>query len=224
MKYNIIGDIAGQYDTLMALLNKMPKNYTIAVGDLVDRGPKSKEVLEYFVSLEAFDSGTALFGNHECLMLDYLEETGIYDNLQHPWLFNGGFKTLSSFDMKVPNRIIDWLKKRPRFKKLSSDYFVSHSFIHHEKQLKDVLTRDLDMAATNIFWNRGEPIRREFFQIAGHNSHWGLRWLSDELGDFALGIDTSGQKVLTGIVIDTDLTPCKENIQIYQHSYIEENI
>ena len=35
--YNVIGDIAGNYLTLMELLKKMPKGKTIGVGDIVDR-------------------------------------------------------------------------------------------------------------------------------------------------------------------------------------------
>jgi hypothetical protein len=223
VKINIISDIAGQYDTLLALIEQMPNHYTLSVGDLIDRGKQSKKVIEYFISREKDETGTVLMGNHECMMLDYLEETMIYGSYGsgHPWLYNGGGSTLEDFNRNVPNNTVDWLKKRP-FYKMFGDYFIAHSFIYPEKQLQEVLTRELDnlYCPTNILWNRIEPIRRDFFQIAGHNSNWKLRWFSDASGDFALGIDTSSQKILTGIMIDTDLSPQKENIQIYQQAYL----
>jgi len=52
-KFIVIGDIHGCFDEFMALLNQcgwMPSNYLISVGDLVDRGPKSREVVEWFLN------------------------------------------------------------------------------------------------------------------------------------------------------------------------------
>ena len=63
---NIISDIAGNYKTLMALLEKMPQDEEIiSVGDMVDRGPRSKEVIEFFMNNE---NATAIMGNHEHMM------------------------------------------------------------------------------------------------------------------------------------------------------------
>ena len=45
---NLIGDIQGNYHTLRALLKQMPDEEPVSVGDMVDRGPRSKEVLEFF--------------------------------------------------------------------------------------------------------------------------------------------------------------------------------
>ena len=61
---NIIGDIAGNYLTFLALIKKMPDDPIVSVGDMIDRGPRSKEVLEWFMR-----HGSALLGNHEHLML-----------------------------------------------------------------------------------------------------------------------------------------------------------
>jgi len=93
---NIIGDIAGQYKTLEALLRKMPQSaIPFSVGDMVDRGPQSKDVLYFFK-----ENGQAILGNHEHMMLteyDYATKDvfSYYDT--GVWLQNGGTKTLLSF-------------------------------------------------------------------------------------------------------------------------------
>ncbi len=44
----IIGDIHGCFTTLIRLIDRLPKNSKIAfVGDMVDRGLQSKEVVEF---------------------------------------------------------------------------------------------------------------------------------------------------------------------------------
>ena len=64
---NIIGDVGGQFEAFKRLLDKMPKEETVCVGDLVDRGPDSMKVIEYCIA-----SGIkSLRGNHEDMMLDF---------------------------------------------------------------------------------------------------------------------------------------------------------
>lgn len=61
----VIGDIHGCYDELIALFNKIHLNendLVISLGDIVDRGNKSKEVYEY---LKARPNTVVLMGNHE---------------------------------------------------------------------------------------------------------------------------------------------------------------
>lgn len=90
----IIGDIHGCYDELMELLNKINNNNNnneyidntnddnnntnnsrilkLFVGDLVNKGPKSKEVLEYLVNNR--DNCLSVRGNHdEVVIREYLK-------------------------------------------------------------------------------------------------------------------------------------------------------
>jgi hypothetical protein len=46
---NVIGDIAGQYEALMRLVDKMPYQPFILLGDLNDRGWQSKEVIQWAI-------------------------------------------------------------------------------------------------------------------------------------------------------------------------------
>ena len=61
----VVGDIHGCYDELMALLEKANFSETdrvVAVGDLVTKGPKNREVLQQFMTDSRFSS---VIGNHE---------------------------------------------------------------------------------------------------------------------------------------------------------------
>jgi hypothetical protein len=127
MSYLLIGDIAGQYKALQALISKAPSHlYPYSLGDMIDKGLESKSVISFFKN-----NGKALLGNHEHLMLDYFKfkdteaylankvwdsdkekkdffkKTFFYDNyltdpsmigdLEHIWLYNRGQTTLDSY-------------------------------------------------------------------------------------------------------------------------------
>lgn len=71
MKVNIIGDIHGRYHAMLELLQKMPKaDKTISIGDLIDKGNMSIEVVEYFMKMKNTE---VLLGNHEVLHLATLK-------------------------------------------------------------------------------------------------------------------------------------------------------
>jgi len=214
---NIISDIAGQYKTLMALLKKMPDDYVLGVGDLVDRGPDSSKVIEWFMEKEKMGEGNSLLGNHEHLMVDYYKQYNLYE--KGTWFYNGGGDTFDSFNGYIAPEIIRWLEHRPLYKIINEQFLVSHAFVHSNFNLKEVCdmvwkydTNNIDFDYS-IIWNRSRPIRRELYQIAGHNSQFGLKRFSDDEGEFAIGIDTSREKVLTGIHIPS--------MKIYQQEYIK---
>jgi hypothetical protein len=61
----VVGDIHGCYDELMALLEKAElaeDDRVVSVGDLITKGPKSKEVLEIFMTDPRFST---VIGNHD---------------------------------------------------------------------------------------------------------------------------------------------------------------
>ncbi len=64
-KFIVIGDIHGCFDEFMALLKQCgyrPGDFFISVGDLMDRGPKSKDVIEWFMVAE---NAFSVEGNHD---------------------------------------------------------------------------------------------------------------------------------------------------------------
>ena len=65
VKYLVIGDIHGTYRELMALLDLAAidsDDHIIALGDILDRGPESLEVFQFF---NTHANATAIMGNHE---------------------------------------------------------------------------------------------------------------------------------------------------------------
>jgi len=64
----IIGDIHGSYKTFLALLNKLPSDAKICLtGDLIDRGPDSKKVLQYVID----NNIMSVMGNHDLAFAQY---------------------------------------------------------------------------------------------------------------------------------------------------------
>jgi bis(5'-nucleosyl)-tetraphosphatase (symmetrical) len=67
----LIGDVQGCYDEMRALLRECrfdaSRDHAVFLGDLVNRGPKSLEVLQYVRKLGP--SATALLGNHDLHLL-----------------------------------------------------------------------------------------------------------------------------------------------------------
>ncbi|WP_115719945.1 symmetrical bis(5'-nucleosyl)-tetraphosphatase [Gallaecimonas mangrovi] len=70
----VVGDIQGCFDELMALLDKVAfdhsKDRLVSVGDLVARGPKSLEVLRFFMAHP--ESCKTVLGNHDLNLLAIL--------------------------------------------------------------------------------------------------------------------------------------------------------
>lgn len=90
----VIPDIHGRYSTLMAVLEKYEDYNYIFLGDLIDRGPANKLVMETVISL--IDEGRAQFcyGNHELMALDAMLSP---QQNYMSWLSNGGWNTISEF-------------------------------------------------------------------------------------------------------------------------------
>ncbi|MGH7360465.1 MAG: metallophosphoesterase family protein, partial [Candidatus Methylomirabilales bacterium] len=89
----VIGDIHGCLTPLQRLLDKVgpgPGDEVVFIGDYIDRGPQSREVVELVRGLPG--RTTFLVGNHEKMLLDYLE-----GKEQDLYLFNGGEETLQSY-------------------------------------------------------------------------------------------------------------------------------
>ncbi len=69
----------------------------IFIGDYVDRGPKSKQVIDLLIQLKKdYPDTVFLRGNHEDMMMDYLGLGGSYGNM---FLYNGGSSTLDSYNL-----------------------------------------------------------------------------------------------------------------------------
>lgn len=96
--YWFIGDIHGEVRLLNKLLEQVVRfdpEEIIFVGDYIDRGPYSKQVIDRIMELDV--PSHCLLGNHEMLLLDALESTGFGHSPVELWYYNGGETTLQSF-------------------------------------------------------------------------------------------------------------------------------
>ena len=77
----IIGDIHGCYQELLLLEEKIYEHaqekdedpFFVSVGDLIDRGPDSRKVVEHFLRGEEAGTHWVVAGNHEASFLEILE-------------------------------------------------------------------------------------------------------------------------------------------------------
>ncbi|PLR99507.1 metallophosphoesterase family protein [Bacillus sp. T33-2] len=93
-----ISDIHGCYDEFKKLLElvdyKLSSDQLILVGDYVDRGMKSKDVL--YKVIELVNNGAiALRGNHDEMFLDWLTSDDYISAVN--FFRNGGFSTVTSY-------------------------------------------------------------------------------------------------------------------------------
>lgn len=96
--YWVIGDIHGEIVLLDRLLEAISKHHPqeiIFVGDYIDRGPHSREVLDRIMDLDS--PAACLMGNHELMMLNALEDYALGSNPMELWYRNGAEATLQSF-------------------------------------------------------------------------------------------------------------------------------
>ena len=105
-RYFAIGDIHGCLDKLLKLLGLIDVDWendtVVFMGDYIDRGPDSKQVVDYVLELrKKHEQVVCLKGNHEWMFLNYLDhrEEQIY-------LTNGGRDTLHSYGISpdAPDR------------------------------------------------------------------------------------------------------------------------
>ena len=180
----VIGDVAGEYDALLELVALLPKDAKLVfVGDLNDRGPKTKEVIEFVMS----GGHVALMGNHEHMFIDYIESR--LDPTYKPhydsgcFLYNGGVQTLKSYlgkpfwhygDPEVDglfSKDLEWIKARP-VKFEAEGVIVTHA----PMLFGDVVAFD-NMSVIDAVWNRDQikPTPKfpdDKFQFFGHNGHY----------------------------------------------------
>ena len=94
-----IGDIHGSLESLERLMDKINPDLTadrlLFVGDYIDRGPRSKGVVDYIIRLrDEAPPGQiiCLKGNHEAMFLDFMA-----GGQEEMFLFNGGLATLEDY-------------------------------------------------------------------------------------------------------------------------------
>lgn len=159
-----IGDVHGRDDLLERLhfqiVADAEQRYPgrphrlLHLGDYVDRGPASASVVERLMGGVSGFELICLKGNHEDMMLSYLETGNPWDAEQ--WLSNGGRETLASYGLNrleeqfdveavraaVGKRHWEWLR-RLKLSHREAGYFFVHAGIVPGRPLEAQLEKDL---------------------------------------------------------------------------------
>ena len=232
----VIGDIHGCYDTFWKLLSKLPDDIDqiYSVGDLVDRGPKSKEVVQLCIDMGI----KAVRGNHEDMFMDF--HMGIEEYDTNVFMINGGIKTIESYGgivtkqwnpysnvdydfiyetkHSIPEEHIEYFNNMPYFIE-TDDFILSHAGIHPMRATGEFAVGKWDDGSvksnTDLMWNREGWAKMNKIQVFGHTPNMGVQFVKGH-----------GTKELAGINIDTScgklpcssltalIMPTKETIQV----------
>ncbi len=187
-----VGDIHGRLDLLEVVHQKIFQHaqayqgtkIVVYLGDYIDRGPHSKQVIDYLLDheLPAFKT-VYLLGNHEQVLLQFIEGQAL--DVAHDWFTFGGLSTLQSYGVTLrgipsskdlPRIFADFSEKCPvshrqfyRALALSFDlggYFFVHAGIKPKQPLSKQVANDL-LWIRDEFLNSNRPYEKVI--VHGHS-------------------------------------------------------
>jgi serine/threonine protein phosphatase 1 len=213
-----IGDIHGRYDLFAILLEHIrhdslslkEKPRIVLLGDYIDRGPGSAQVLSAIVDLCKQDwcDTEVLLGNHELFMIKFA-----LDITDGPaWLNYGGLATLASYGINPPadkTNPEDWqtlqdelLLKIPRdhLQLLSHAkiYFIAGDYLFVHGGVQPGVPVE-EQTIDTMLWIRGEflasPKSCDYVVVHGHSAKAtadNLQWrIGVDTGAYATGVLTT---------------------------------
>lgn len=128
-----IGDIHGAATALRILLDALKvaaDDTLVTLGDAIDRGSDSREVLMQLILLQERCHFVPILGNHEQMLLDTVDgKISLQD-----WLIHGGAETLDSYGggaalAVVPEEHIDFLRTWGDYHETSNHFFAHGNYL-----------------------------------------------------------------------------------------------
>ena len=163
MNLFVIGDVHGCYETFLKMIEYWDKETEILIqlGDLIDRGNSSPEVVKLVRQLkeEYLDRAVFIKGNHEYEMIEHITNPP-----NNNWLKQGGSETLHQY-LATGQDIQDdvkWLQTMPLF------WGNDHVFISHAGISELASNPFNETSEHGILWNRGQLKNIQKLQIIGH--------------------------------------------------------
>jgi serine/threonine protein phosphatase 1 len=201
-----VGDIHGRADLLEKMLQMIEADrasyggevLVLFLGDYVDRGSNTREVLDILSSHRGGARHLALRGNHEDILLRFFKDHSVAPG----WFHYGGLQTLRSYGIAIASATQDFddifhLRKQleermPKahrsflenlgFIARYGDYFFVHAGIHPDKPLEEQTEHD-------YLWTRepflSTPKDFGFTVVHGHSIR-----MKPEVRPNRIGIDT----------------------------------
>jgi serine/threonine protein phosphatase 1 len=162
-----IGDIHGCDAALATLLEWMAVttvDTVVVLGDIVDRGPQSKQAVERVLGLRERCKLVFLLGNHEEMLFNALA-----GDLAGPWLRAGGRQTLDSYGGSlddIPPSHLRFLRSGQSFWETETEIFI-HASLEPDVSL-------VNQTADYLRWKRLGGSERPHISgkrvICGHSS------------------------------------------------------
>jgi serine/threonine protein phosphatase 1 len=205
-----IGDIHGRLDLYLQMLKMIFEDHQarsamsahiVILGDMIDRGPQSRELVRQLMSPPSWADVTALLGNHESALLSALDgEQGMLEL----WLEHGGEATLASWgvsesairsrsdvDLLQSMRLalrpeeLAWLRDLPESVAFG-DYFFVHAGVRPGVPLNKQMTVD-KLWIRRAFLQSDQP--HEAMIVHGHS-------ITDDVDEkaYRIGIDTGAYR------------------------------
>lgn len=214
-----IGDIHGHYEGLLRLWNLIDpdlKDEIYFVGDLIDRGPQSAQVVD-FVRRRA---AGCVRGNHEQLLIDTFRDGSIHMAALHAWHYSGGQATLSSYEGSINTLMehLSWIKALPLYLDLE-DIWLVHAGLNPALPINQQSSHDLCWIR-ETFHSSERPYFDNKLVITGHTITFtfpkvkpgqvvaGMGWYDIDTGAYhprsgwLTGFDWDNQKVYQANVFD----------------------
>jgi len=210
----VIGDVHGHADTLVALLESLnldSMDRVVLLGDLIDRGPKSCEVIRIARESPRIFS---VLGNHEEMMLLSFDADNIetMTSQQSGWYYVGGRATAQSYidEFRRPDGGIYRFELRQRAgKDLAWLDAIPHHIVLDDFRLVHAgyspWDGDLDLQSTDtLLWVRGEfhnaitPVDENRTVVFGHSTMPGFGLSQDQVWESEVEL-LNGRNAAIGI-------------------------
>jgi len=190
----VIGDIHGMFDPMRTLVDYLDDgrlNKLVFLGDFIDHGPSSKEVLDYVMGLG--DKAVCLMGNHEHLLLETLFNKKFQEDWGNRiWEENGcertvrsfGYRSIDEFAANVDPKYTDFLKNLQCFHVETIDdgdtrfqFLMTHAGIMPDLPLETQLAANNYAAHNQLMKDHNVWIEDSFVWIRGNffkanPDHW----------------------------------------------------
>jgi serine/threonine protein phosphatase 1 len=209
----IVGDVHGHYDGLMALMDAIAPGCDDAVyflGDLIDRGPKSAQVVDF-----VRDGGYAcVLGNHEQMAIEAFQDQEVAPPALQAWLHSGGRATLASYeDPVLIMEHLEWFQQLPTYLDLG-DLWLVHAGVHPLLPVQEQ-TSEQFCWVREAFHSHPRPIFADKTIITGHTITFTFPGVTPGAivqGPGWMGIDTGAYHPRSGWLTAYDVL----NRQVYQ--------
>ena len=154
----VFTDIHGNFDTFMALYNKIPQSKRdmgiVIAGDLIDRGPKSKQMVQWCIDHPEVGVVT---GNHEMIMVDVGMKNAEY------FINNGDFYPGDHIDYSASDSIYSGGGRRVNMWGVNGGFETMNSYITDHGD--DTATFDLKSFKSHLEWMKNLPLYLEFKDV-----------------------------------------------------------